>query len=162
MKTNKGFKVNAGESRLGKHFKMKGITSNTIDVKISGADTEGNIAVFEITGIEPYGGPPLHLHPSQDEWIYVVEGEYLIQVGEDKHQMKTGDTIFLPRNVKHAFMQLTEKGKMVASFFPAGKMQAFFNATDQWTSPPTEEEIVRVFEVSDMKVVGAPLKFDKV
>src|SRR6185369_1797990 len=106
MNTNNGFKIGAGESRFGKRYKMKGITTNTIDIKISGSDIDGNIAVFEITGIESYGGPPLHMHPFQDEWIYIVEGEYLIQVGEDKHQMKAGDTIFLPRNIKHAFMQL--------------------------------------------------------
>lgn len=160
MRTKNGFKVNAGEARFGKHYKMKGVTLNTLDIKISGSDTENDLAVFEQTGLTPNGGPPLHIHPFQDEWFYVIEGEYLFQVGDDKYQMKEGDTIFLPRNVQHAFMQLTEKGKMIVSYLPAGKMEAFFQVTDQWTSPPSKQEIAKVFEDHEMKVVGGPLKND--
>ena len=72
--------------------------------------------------------------------------------------MKKGDTIFLPRNVQHAFVQLTNKGKMIVSYLPAGKMEAFFQITDQWTSSPTKEEIEKVFKDHDMKVVGPPMK----
>jgi len=158
MRTGKGFKVNAGEARFGVHYKMKGVTANNLDIKISGTDTENDLAVFEQTGLTPNGGPPLHIHPHQDEWFYVIEGEYLFQVGNEKYEMKAGDTIFLPRNVQHAFIQLTEKGKMIVSYLPAGKMEAFFKVTDTWTSPPTKEEIVKVFADHDMKVVGAPLK----
>ncbi len=160
MRTKKGFKVNAGEARFGKHYKMKGVTQNILDIKISGNDTENDLAVFEQTGLSPNGGPPLHIHPFQDEWFYIIEGEYMFQVGEDKYQMKSGDTIFLPRNVQHAFIQLTEKGKMIVSYLPAGKMEEFFQVTDQWTLPPSKEEIAQVFKDHDMKVVGAPLKID--
>lgn len=160
MRICKGFKVKAGEARFGVHYKMKGVTLNNLDIKISGADTENDLAVFEQTGLTPNGGPPLHIHPFQDEWFYVIEGEYLFQVGEDKYEMKQGDTIFLPRNVQHAFLQLSEKGKMIVSYLPAGKMEGFFQVTDKWTSPPTKEEILKVFADHDMKVVGAPLKLN--
>lgn len=155
-----GFKVSAGEARFGKHYKMKGITLNTLDIKISGKDTETDLAVFEQNGSTPNGGPPLHIHPFQDEWFYVIEGEYLFQVGDDKYSLKSGDTIFLPRNIQHAFLQLKETGKMIVSYLPAGKMEAFFQATDKWASPPSEEEIDNVFSDHDMKVVGPPLKLD--
>lgn len=158
MRTKKGFKVNNGEARFGEHFKMKGVTLNTLDIKISGNDTDNDLAVFEQTGLTPNGGPPLHIHPFQDEWFYVIEGEYLFQVGDENYQMKAGDTIFLPRNVAHAFIQLTENGKMIVSYLPAGKMEAFFKVTDTWTSPPTKEEISKVFSDHDMKIVGPPLK----
>lgn len=116
--------------------------------------------MFEQTGYTPKGGPPLHIHPNQDEWFYVVEGEYFFQVGEDKHTLKIGDTIFLPRNVQHAFVQLTEKAKIIVSYLPAGKMEEFFKITDSWISPPTNEEVIKVFEEHEMKVVGPPLKID--
>lgn len=110
-----GFKVGAGEARHGKSFKMKGVTSNLLDNKISAMDTGGSIAVFEQNGFSPLGGPPLHIHPKQDEFFYIINGEYLFQVGEQKFQMKLGDTIFLPKNVPHAFAQLTESGKVLVS-----------------------------------------------
>jgi quercetin dioxygenase-like cupin family protein len=160
MRMNKGFKVNSGEARFGTHYKMKGVTLNTLDIKISGKDTKNDLAVFEQTGLTPKGGPPLHIHPNQDEWFYIIEGEYLFQVDEDKYQMKAGDTIFLPRKVQHAFVQLTEKGKMIVSYMPAGKMEEFFAVTDKWTSPPNKEEIAKVFADHDMQVVGAPLVVD--
>lgn len=157
-RSDSGFKVNNSEARFGVHYKMKGVTSNTLDIKISSTDTDGELAVFEQTGLTPKGGPPLHIHPLQDEWFYVIEGEYLFQVGQDKYEMKTGDTIFLPRNVQHAFIQLSDKGKMIVSYLPAGKMEAFFKVTDQWTSLPSKDEIAQVFMDHDMKVVGPPLK----
>jgi quercetin dioxygenase-like cupin family protein len=160
-RTDKGFKVNSGEARYGTHYKMKGVTSNVLDIKISSKDTDGDIAVFEQNGFTPNGGPPLHIHLYQDEFFYIIEGEYLFQVADEKYQMKSGDTIFLPRNVQHAFVQLSEKGKVIVSYMPAGKMEDFFKTTDAWTSPPSIEEIKTVFEDHDMKVVGPQLKADE-
>lgn len=154
----KGFKVRAGEARFGSSYKMKGVTLNTLDIKISGTDTEGALAVFEQTGLTPNGGPPLHIHPHQDEWFYVLEGEYRFQVGEEVHELKKGDTIFLPREVPHAFIQLTDQAKVIVSYLPAGKMESFFKATNDWTSPPSRDEIIQVFADHGMKVVGPALK----
>ena len=76
--TTNGFKVNAGEARFGVHYKMKGVTLNRLDVKISSKDTNGELAVFEQTGFTPHGGPPLHIHPFEDEYFYVLEGDMKI------------------------------------------------------------------------------------
>jgi quercetin dioxygenase-like cupin family protein len=157
-RAEKGFKVISGEDRFNVHSKMMGVTSNILDLKISSKDTSGQLSVFEQTGLSYKGGPPLHIHPNQDEFFYVLEGEYLYQVGDDKYQMKAGDTIFLPRGVPHAFVQLKEKGRLIVGYQPSGKMEEFFRKTALWTSPPTQEEIVKVFEEHDMKVVGPPLK----
>lgn len=157
----KGFKVGSGKARFGVSYKMKGVTLNKLDIKISGKDTDNGLAVFEQTGLTPKGGPPLHIHPNQDEWFYIIDGEYLFQVGEERYPMKKGDTIFLPRNVQHAFIQLSETGKVIVSYLPAGKMEAFFAATDKWDSPPSREEIVRVFAEHGMTVTGPPLSVSR-
>jgi quercetin dioxygenase-like cupin family protein len=158
METQAGFKVPAGEARFGRHYKMKGVTLNILDIKISGQDTENGVAVFEQTGLTPNGGPPLHVHPFQDEWFYVIQGKYRFQVGEDSYHLEKGDTIFLPKNVKHAFIQLSRKGKMIVSYLPAGKMEDFFKVTDEWTAPPTKELVAKTFADHDMEVVGPPLQ----
>ena len=157
MRTDKGFMVKSDEARFGDRLKMKGITVNILDLKISSADTNGDVSVFVQTGVTPKGGPPLHVHPNQDEWFHVIEGEYKFQVGDDVHLLSVGDTIFLPRNVPHAFGQLSEKGKMMVTYMPAGKMESFFKVTDKWTLPPTKEEVTKAFEDHDMKIVGPPL-----
>lgn len=157
-RTKQGFKVNSDEARFGVHFKMKGVTLNLLDIKISSKDTDGDIAVFEQNGFTHKGGPPLHLHLYQDEYFYIINGEYLFQVGDEKFQMKSGDTIFLPRSIPHAFVQLSDTGKVLVSYLPAGKMEDFFKTTDSWSSSPTKEEIEKAFEVHEMKIVGPPLQ----
>ena len=158
MSIKKGFNTRAGETRNGTHFTMKGVTRNMLDLKIGAADTDGGLAVFEQIGESPNGGPPLHIHPEQDEFFHVLEGDYRFQVGEDQFPATTGDTIFLPRGVPHAFIQLTERARMLVTYQPAGDMEGFFQETAQWTAPPDREEIARVFKAHGMEVVGPPLK----
>jgi len=47
MRQKKGFKIPAGEGRLHGHIKLKGVNSNVLDVKVSGSDTDGDLAIFE-------------------------------------------------------------------------------------------------------------------
>lgn len=156
-----GFRIMSGESRTGKHLKMKGVTLNVLDLKVSSKDTNGNLSVFEQIGFTPKGGPPLHIHPYQDEYFYVLEGEYQFQVGKDKYHLSPGDTIFLPRNIQHAFIQLSEKARVLVSYTPAGKMESFFETTDSWTTPPSENLIKKTFTDHEMNVVGPTLKEDQ-
>ena len=156
----KGFKIKSGESRSGKHLKMKGVTLNVLDLKISSKDTNGGLTVFEQIGYTPKGGPPLHIHPNQDEYFYILEGEYQFQLDQDKYHLSAGDTIFLPRNIQHAFIQLTEKARVLVSYLPSGKMESFFETTDSWTAPPSDELVKKTFADHYMIVVGPPLKED--
>lgn len=157
MHLTKGFKVAAGATRNGEHFTMKGVTANTLDLKIGSADTGGGMAVFEQIGQSPNSGPPLHIHPEQDEFFHVLEGEYRFRVGEEHFPASVGDTIFLPRAVPHAFIQLTERARMLVTYQPAGDMEGFFRETAAWTTPPSKEEVARVFAAHGMQVVGPPL-----
>lgn len=155
-RTNKGFVVKATESRFGEKTLLGGKSPNNI--KVSQKDTNGDLTVFEYTGNEK-GGPPLHVHSYQDEIFFIVQGEYLFQVGNEKHTLKAGDTIFLPRTVPHAFAQLTNNGKMFFLFQPSGKMEDFFRTIGNLTSAPTPAQGAKIFADHDMKVVGPPLQF---
>src|SRR5688500_663703 len=87
LRVDKGFKVSDGEGRGNGHIKLKGVNSNILDVKVSGKDTNGDLAIFEQTGLSPNRGTPLHIHPAQDEIFKIIEGEYYFQVGTDKYLM---------------------------------------------------------------------------
>lgn len=157
---NKGFKVKDGEGRFHGHIKLKGVNSNILDVKISGKDTDGNLAIFHQTSLSQGRGTPLHIHPFQDEVFYVLEGSYYFQVGENKYNLTTGESIFLPRNVPHAWTQVSEKGKMNVTFQPAGKLEEFFVTLSNLDHEPTAQEMAKIFIDHDMKVVGPPLKIE--
>lgn len=49
---------------------------------------------------------------------------------------------------------------MIVSYLPAGKMEKFFEVTDQWSSPPSKEEMAKIFSDHDMQIVDPPLKVD--
>ncbi|MDO9377006.1 MAG: cupin domain-containing protein [Ferruginibacter sp.] len=153
---NTGFVVKSTESRFNEKTLIGGKSPN--DIKVSKKDTDGDLSVFEYTGNEK-GGPPLHMHPNQDEIFFVVQGEYLFQIGEEKYNLKAGDTIFLPRTVPHTFAQLTDNGKMVFLFQPSGKMEDFFRTIGNLSSAPTPEQGAKIFADHDMTVVGPPLQF---
>jgi quercetin dioxygenase-like cupin family protein len=150
----KGFKVPAGEGRYHGHMRLQGVNANILDLKISGKDNGGGFALFEQTSLSPGRGTPMHVHPIQDELFYIVEGQYFFKVGTDKFSLSAGDSIFLPRNVPHGWTQVSEKGKMTVMFQPAGKMEEFFVAVSGLQHPPTPAEMARLFEASDMKIVG--------
>jgi len=154
----KGFKIGAGEGRIHGHIKLKGVNSNILDVKISGTDTDGLLAIFEQTSLSPGRGTPLHFHHSQDEIFYVIEGTYYFQVGDDKYELSTGESIFLPMKVPHAWTQKSEKGKMLVVLQPAGKLEQFFITTAALDHEPTPAEMSAIFKANDMEVVGPPLK----
>ena len=157
---SRGFKTNSGEGRIHGHIKLKGVNTNILDVKVSGSDTNGDLAIFEQTSLSQGKGTPLHIHNSQDEVFYVVEGAYYFQVGEEKYNLAVGDSIFLPRKVAHAWTQASEKGKMTVILQPAGKLENFFITMSQLDHEPSQDEIAKIFSDNDMKVVGPPLKLE--
>ena len=156
----KGFKIPAGEGRIHGHIQLKGVNSNILDVKISGSDTNGALAIFEQTSLSQGKGTPLHIHLYQDEIFYVLEGSYKFQVGNERFDLTKGDSIFLPREVPHAWTQVSEKGKMTVTMQPAGKLEDFFVTMAALDHEPNQQEIAKIFADNEMKVVGPPLKLN--
>ncbi|WP_247234255.1 cupin domain-containing protein [Telluribacter sp. SYSU D00476] len=150
----KGFIVKSGEARSGVHTPFQGVNPN--DVKISGKDTDGQMAVFEYIGTQKVG-PPLHVHYKQDEVFYVVEGEYRFQLGTEQSILKAGDTIFLPRNIPHTWIQLTDSGKLIYMLNPAGQLEEFFVKLSSLQGPPTPADLDKLMLAHEMKNVGPPL-----
>ncbi len=159
-RTDNGFKTNAGEGRIHGHIKLKGVNSNILDVKVSGSETGGSLAIFEQTSLSQGRGTPLHFHHSQDEVFYVIEGSYYFQVGDEKFKLAKGDSIFLPRKVPHAWTQISESGKMTVVLQPAGKLEEFFVTMAALDHEPTQKEVEKIFADNEMQVVGPPLKVD--
>jgi quercetin dioxygenase-like cupin family protein len=148
------FIVDAGKSRFGEVVMFKGINNN--DLKISSQDTGGQLSVFEYTGIEKTG-PTLHIHFYQDEIFTVTEGEFRFVVGQETHQLKAGQTIFLPRNIPHTWIQLSDKGRLIYFLQPAGKMEEFFSLMNSFKERPSQKQLDKIHEEHGMKTVGPPL-----
>jgi quercetin 2,3-dioxygenase len=131
---------------------------SSIDRKVSGKDTAGSWSMFEAHW-SLNGGPPLHVHQGEDEWFYVMEGEYVAQVGDERFTLTPGDSLLAPRKVPHTYALLGEgQGRMLIAYQPAGEMEAFFLEMSRLTGMPSPDEIQRIFRAHGMEVVGPPLK----
>jgi mannose-6-phosphate isomerase-like protein (cupin superfamily) len=156
----KGFKVDAGKSRSGKNVSL--FDGDTFFTKVSGKDTNGDLFVFESTRSNE-GGPPLHYHFEQDEWWYVLQGEFIFKIGDETFTAKTGDSVFGPRMIPHAFAKVGKgEAKLLMLFQPAGKMEENFEAISEGvTSKMTAEERTAFRKKNGFEVVGPALTYLK-
>jgi quercetin dioxygenase-like cupin family protein len=66
-------------------------------------------------------GSPLHTHRNEDEYSYVLEGRFGIQLGDDTLEAGPGDLVFKPRGVAHAFWNAGEEpARLLELISPAG------------------------------------------
>jgi len=147
-------RVPAGEDLFGE---VHGLGVSTIQFKVSGLGS-GGLLVLENT-FHAKGGPARHLHYDQDEWFYTVEGEFIIEIGQERFALHPGDSVLAPRNVPHVWAHVgNARGRMLVSFAPAGKMEAFFReVTKANAMPPQDPELWRAH---GMELVGPPLSVE--
>ena len=143
---------------LGK--KREVFASKVIDVKVSAQDPDGGLCVTEVIDVEK-GGPARHLHHEQEEWFYVVEGVYVIEVGEERYELGPGDSLLAPRKVAYVWAHVGEgTGRLIGALQPAGRIEAFFEELAKLGSTPKREELSRAFSSHGMELVGPPLSIE--
>jgi quercetin dioxygenase-like cupin family protein len=131
---------------------------NSIIFKSLSHETNGGAFMWE--NETPHGAMvPPHIHLTEDEFIYLVEGEMEVTIGDATHTVRPGDLVKMPRGIPHA-VQSTSPAitKSLWTVVPAGKMEAFFRAlgtlpTDQ---PPSPETFARLFAEHDLVLLPPP------
>ena len=149
------FWVGRGDDRLGEYL---GIPISDIFFKVSTEDSHGGLLVVEMTHHKK-GGPGRHFHHEQDEWFYIVEGEYVFEVGQDQIRLKAGDSVFGPRKVPHVWAFVGDQpGRILFIMTPACQMEAFFREIGKANAlPPLDPAFFRVY---GMELVGPPLAIE--
>jgi len=84
-------------------------------IKLSGEDTNGEYGLIEVT-VRAGEGSPWHVHPDEDEWFYVLEGEFTVYVGERRLSLPAGSFAFGPKGVPHTFIAVTDGAKALIGF----------------------------------------------
>jgi DNA-binding transcriptional MerR regulator/uncharacterized cupin superfamily protein len=151
-----GFSVAAGKDRFDERIQLGGEPN---DCKVSANDTAGAMCVFEFTGTT---SGPRHLHYDQDEWIYVVQGEFEFEVGNERRHVSAGESVFLPRKVAHVWGATGAPGKIINVYQPAANMESFFREVGKYQGDtPIHDalslhELHRLFEAHGMDLIGPP------
>jgi quercetin dioxygenase-like cupin family protein len=133
-------------------------------VKISGADTGGDYGLLEVT-VRKGEGSPWHVHPEEDEWFYVLEGEFTVWVGDERLSLPAGAFAFGPKGVPHTFYGETEGARALIGFAPF-QFEGFLQevgerATERVLPPPLDgppdmEKLLPIAERNGMQILGPP------
>ena len=77
-------------------------------------------------------GPGAHLHESNDEVFYVLEGRPEILVGEEWVSLERGAFVLIPQGIMHDFRNATDEDAGLLNFFTPGGFERKMPAIAQW------------------------------
>jgi len=86
---------------------------------------------------------PVHIHPTQDEFILVQEGELDLKLDGVWSKACAGDLVRMPRGIPHGYFNKSDKpARALFWVSPAGKLKDLFDALHDLT------DVQRVVELS--------------
>lgn len=123
-------------------------------------DSEGRLAAFVVpVGTHaPYHGAPLHVHHEQDEWIHVVAGEFVAEVGGERVRLKAGDSLLMPMRVPHRWSMAQDSHcGAIHLYTPAGLMDTEWAPVARSEEPKDLEARKAEFERHGLTLLGGQL-----
>src|SRR5947208_5558359 len=106
-----GYKLDEAE---GEAFWLLGMLET---IKVGAKETDGRYGLIEL--VVPEGvGSPWHVHPNEDEWFYVLEGELTIWVADERLSLTAGSFAFGPKGVPHTFYVESGEARFLVGFQP--------------------------------------------
>ena len=86
------------------------------------------------TNSEPGQFVPVHIHPTQDEFILVQEGELHVKLDGVWSVAKAGDLVRMPRGVPHGYFNKSDRpARALFWVSPAGQLRALFETLHEMT-----------------------------
>jgi quercetin dioxygenase-like cupin family protein len=122
---------------------------------LSGEQTAGQFCLFE----NESGGntkTPIHIHASDDETVYIIEGELTAVLDGEPRRLTAGESIFLPRGIPHQLMNMSGSPcKYILIGTPAVFDRFLAEAgrelrPNEVVEPPTQKEIERLREAAPL------------
>src|ERR671914_98899 len=89
------------------------------EVKASPADTASQYTLLEVTA-PPGLEAPLHVHYTEDEGFYLLEGNVTVVVGDETVELAAGQHAFGPRDIPHRFTVGPDGARMIWVLTPGG------------------------------------------
>ncbi|MCX7394259.1 MAG: cupin domain-containing protein [Planctomycetales bacterium] len=76
---------------------------------------------------KPGGGPPLHIHETEEEYFFVTEGEFTFSIDGKITKAKAGESAFVPRGMVHCFKNCTNQDARMLVLFTPGNIEGYFD-----------------------------------
>jgi quercetin dioxygenase-like cupin family protein len=97
---------------------------------------------------------PPHIHPTQDEYILMLEGEWKLILDGQTLLARPGDLVRMPRGIMHGYFN--ESGAPARAFFwvsPARRLHDLFKAIHDVPDPA---EVVRLSALHEVDFLPPP------
>ena len=91
----------------------------TWDVVLGADETAGAIALLDQRG-EHGDVTPMHVHRSEAEVFYVLEGQITAWAGSDVHTVDAGGAVYLPAGQPHALGVSGDRARIITVTAPGG------------------------------------------
>ena len=116
---------------------------------MEGGAAEGRFSLVEHP-IGPRGlAAPMHLHTREDEYSFVLEGEWGFKLADEVVYARPGDLVYKPRNVWHTFWNNSDQpARLLVIISPSGFEHFFARLADvvAAAAPDTMEQLIRLSE----------------
>ncbi len=113
---------------------------------------------------QPHSGPPPHIHHTQDEAFYVLEGEYEFLCGEERITAGPGSFVHIPKGMVHTLQNVGDGlARTLVLLTPPGPLERFFEEVGEQATgstaptapagPPDIPNIVASARRNDMEIL---------
>ena len=150
----RGFVTAPGDGRI-----LKNPVGGPLTFWALGEQTGGALTAFETTPA-PGEGPPLHLHPREDEVLYVLQGRFRVKLESTIHEAPPGSFVFIPKGVPHTWQNAgDDPARLLILFTPAAPgMEQFFERSAELADDARVADAFKKFAGdAGMEVLGPPL-----
>jgi mannose-6-phosphate isomerase-like protein (cupin superfamily) len=130
------------------------VLGELVTYKLGSEDSGGASSLFEVV-VQPQGGPPPHIQHREDEWTYVLEGEFELLNEGRIMRCRPGSLVYVPKGDLHTYKNVGQApGRLLVGQIPGGALQAFFEEVGEeaiekdspsvMDGPPDVERIVEI------------------
>jgi quercetin dioxygenase-like cupin family protein len=152
-------------ARAGEGQRLAWIAGSVHHVVLDAAATEGRLSVLRST-MRGGAASPVHVHEHEDETVFLLSGSGVFWAGDQRWELSSGDTAFLPRGLPHTYMFTSDSAELLTVCNPAGMEEFFRQAGWDLANPMPEDwavdmkSLAKVGEAAGQIVLGPPLSPD--
>ena len=131
----------------------QGREADVTEILATRDQTGGSLGMIRQT-VASRSGPPTHVHRTEDEFFYVVSGEFKVKLGDRIMNAPVQSVMFVPRGTAHTFQNVGAKpGVLLVGVTPGGFEKMFQER--QGVDAVTQRALMKTY---NMEVVGPPLE----
>jgi quercetin dioxygenase-like cupin family protein len=127
-----------------------------VQIRVSYTQGTDGLSVFEHR--VPHGdSPPLHSHRTEDEFFYVLEGEFLFQLDDTQFHLEAGAMLLAPKGSVHSYRAESKAGGRFVTVLRGGDFERCVRAMSRPAvraelppvpGPPTTESLASLTKLA--------------